>query len=566
MINITDLPIAKDDEDQLEIEDYKNALLEYIQNSKTPMTISIQGEWGSGKTSLMNMIQSKLSSKKFPIIWINTWEYSIISEELATLSVFHSIIEKFSSLVSDSSDKVSEKYNKQIAIVKKSAEGVFKGAAKLLLSMNLDVNSNSAVDDVTKTLEGASSIGALKRELQKLVKRILELNNNELSNNKIVLFIDDLDRLNPEVAIKILEILKNVFDLEDCLFVLAIDYDVIVKGLNTKFGDRDVNEREYRQFFDKIIQLPFALPVGRYNSEKYLKDMIAGDKIDYFTKEEFDSNKEYLMKIANFSVGGNPRALKRMANYLSLVKYLAKNSSLDERLVHFTLIAIQIVYPFVYQMLAKEPDFANWNDESFKQTNFELPKELKENEAFNEEWEVEIYKAIKATKNSYFLERSFDISLLLNAMIDKFEEENIGSIIDKTLKIASITNAEPSRNEDKNKRDFTDNWKELKKDISILKIGTSNSQTITLGKGYKIKLNINQFSTKITLLVKMNTSNRKWAQLLKEAEDIPDLAIKDARQNKKFIFTLDGGFENFDETIPEIIRHFFKLKELAENN
>lgn len=44
------------------------------------------------------------------------------------------------------------------------------------------------------------------------------------------------------------------------MFVLAIDYDVVIKGLKPKFGElTDANEREFRSFFDKIIQLPFSM-------------------------------------------------------------------------------------------------------------------------------------------------------------------------------------------------------------------------------------------------------------------------------------------------------------------
>lgn len=567
MINITDIPIKIETEDKLGIEDYKNALLNYIQNSETPMTISIQGEWGSGKTSIMNMIKTNLDKQKTPTIWINTWEYSMVSEDFAALSVFQSIIDNLANSISENSDKFTEQYKKQIDVVKKSATGLIKGASKLLLSMNLDVNSNSAVDDVAKTLGGASSIGSLKKELQLLVKRILELKDNEASNKKVVLFIDDLDRLNPEIAIKILEILKNVFDLENCLFVLAIDYEVIVKGLNAKFGDRQVNEREYRQFFDKIIQLPFSLPIGRYKSDQYIQDMIAGDKIKYFSKDEFETNKEYLMNIVNYSVGGNPRALKRMANYLSLVNSLLKDSSTDERLVHFSLIAIQIVYPFVYQMLAKNPDFTNWDDESFKLSYFELPEEFKGKEEFNDDWEIEIYKAIKTTKNNYFLERSFDISLLLNSMITKFGSDNIGAYIQKALEVASITSAE-SPVENSTKPDFSSKWEELSKEIKELKKdGKSNTQTISFSKGYKLRLAINQFSTKITLLVKMKKS-QKWDQLIEASKTLPiNLKTKEATMDKSFTYFLeDFGSENFNGAMPIIVEKYKVLKDFADKN
>ena len=54
---IIDEPVnyLKEENDKLGINDYAKALTNFIENTETPMTIGIQGEWGSGKTSLMNL-------------------------------------------------------------------------------------------------------------------------------------------------------------------------------------------------------------------------------------------------------------------------------------------------------------------------------------------------------------------------------------------------------------------------------------------------------------------------------------------------------------------------------
>jgi len=58
--NIIDRPLQKDDTDKLSMDKYTKGLQNFIENSNTPMTISIQGEWGSGKTSLMNKLEHGL--------------------------------------------------------------------------------------------------------------------------------------------------------------------------------------------------------------------------------------------------------------------------------------------------------------------------------------------------------------------------------------------------------------------------------------------------------------------------------------------------------------------------
>ena len=80
-----------------------------------------------------------------------------------------------------------------------------------------------------------------------------------------------MDRIEPKDAVLVLELLKNIFSIPNCVFVLAIDYQVVVKGLEHKFGKRtDENEWEFRAFFDKIIQLPFMMPMGNIIKENML--------------------------------------------------------------------------------------------------------------------------------------------------------------------------------------------------------------------------------------------------------------------------------------------------------
>lgn len=77
MISITDKPIEKAGEDLLKVERHSRALNEFIVKSDTPLTIGLQGEWGSGKTSLMYLLREQLQDKQVATAWVNTWEYSM---------------------------------------------------------------------------------------------------------------------------------------------------------------------------------------------------------------------------------------------------------------------------------------------------------------------------------------------------------------------------------------------------------------------------------------------------------------------------------------------------------
>ena len=104
------------------------------------------------------------------------------------------------------------------------------------------------------------------------------------------------------------------------MFILAIDYEIVVKGLEGKFGKKtDSNKREFRSFFDKIIQVPFSMPVSSYETDKFLKEsLLATNYIDEATSKNIELISKF-SEISNLSVGKNPRALKRLMNSLSLI-------------------------------------------------------------------------------------------------------------------------------------------------------------------------------------------------------------------------------------------------------
>ena len=80
-IGIVDEPNPKGSEDTLDIYRHADALTSFIKNTSTPMTIGVQGEWGSGKTSLLNSIFHSLDKEggKYLQIWINSWEHSLLT-------------------------------------------------------------------------------------------------------------------------------------------------------------------------------------------------------------------------------------------------------------------------------------------------------------------------------------------------------------------------------------------------------------------------------------------------------------------------------------------------------
>ena len=453
--NVIDHP-AKAGEDQLHMNAYADALTEFIRDVQSPLTIALQGEWGSGKTSLMNALRQKLVDDKdapYLGIWINTWQYALMSD--AEEAIRHILL----GIIGQVSDTAKTTAEERVTIFKKLARvggGVVSDIFKKY--SGVDVEKNLKEWNANEAVPAKSGVEDLKDELATLVVKALAATPDKRG---FLFFIDDLDRIDPPVAVQILELLKNVFDIPKCIFVLAIDFDVVVKGLKPKFGAMtDENEREFRSFFEKIIQLPFSMPIASYKIDDFLMDSLAD--IGYLdAKEKVDKSLcEALTAYALDSVGTNPRSLKRLINYLSLMRVLigkTKDQQDDADFsawkdVLFALVSLQIQYQKLYVALLAMPDFPNWG-EAFEQ-KWRIPA-LKEGEKeklekmteFDEHWEQMLFRFCRIDP---FLEaRAPNVSRILNRIKTRIEDarQPVGEIVKWLISLSVVTSvkSEPAQ-------------------------------------------------------------------------------------------------------------------------
>ena len=352
----TDAPINDSDDDTLDLNPYADALGDFIKNADTPITIGIQGDWGSGKSSMMYLIKEELKKEENPTfhpLWFNAWAFSHFDMDdrlsILLLSWFIEEVGKIHKKKNPPQDSKSKVENKQAP----SREGIFEKAKQTINRIGWIPKIGRQVAILGTEIAGAPNFAKKLEEKQpsesenisNLKKELTELVTERLEKDKarIVVFIDDLDRLIPEKAVTLLESLKLFLDIEGCVFVLACDYEVITQGLKTKFGTDDIKGKS---FFDKLIQVPFNMPVNHYNSTKFLGKMLVQLGISYEndkTKQEKDATL-YLNLIAH-SIGFNPRTAKRLFNNLLLLKFvLEKNDVLTNNTISQKNETIRIAF------------------------------------------------------------------------------------------------------------------------------------------------------------------------------------------------------------------------------
>lgn len=279
-------------EDNFNIERYINGLTSFIKSCNTPITMAIQGDWGTGKTSIMSMVKNKLEAENrnnIHLVWFNTWQFSQFNmgEQLPIL-----MMSKLVGAVGDSNSNASQKVKQFLSAIGSLTAGYLTGGT-----------SNG--EEIKEFFDGdfVAQIDRLKEEFQTLI------NNKAGNDGRVVIFVDDLDRLQPGKAVELLEVLKLFLDCEKCVFVLAIDYGVVSRGVKEKYG-ADFSDEKGKSFFDKIIQVPFKMPIADYDITNYVKKSFE----DIGIKLSDENRVEIYVSLIRDSIGNNPRSMKLQKN------------------------------------------------------------------------------------------------------------------------------------------------------------------------------------------------------------------------------------------------------------
>lgn len=334
--------LATHDNDPLEMSKYARALARLVRDCHTPMTVGIQGEWGSGKTSLMNMMRRELrreASRRPLVFTFETWQYGAVEAD-GTLGV--RLVEQITRQITATfAGQDASRYRigaKASAVMsaltwvarRATARAISSATAGAVQSDEVSAVMDAALTNGPGPRQHDSALHQLKSAFQDLVNEAIGSKVSDASSrytvDRFVIFIDDLDRIRPGHAVMMLEVMKNFMDVNGCVFVLACDYEVVRLGVRERFRIRD--PKKARAFFDKIIQVPFQMPVEAYQIDRMLQSFFL-ERCQQATgkkrKEEEKCAHNAVVKLGGLvalATGTNPRAFKRFLNVLDLLSLI----------------------------------------------------------------------------------------------------------------------------------------------------------------------------------------------------------------------------------------------------
>jgi hypothetical protein len=342
--------------DTLNLIPYAEALRDFITECETPMSVGIQGDWGIGKTSLMNMLRGSdeggqsglLDDRICKVVNFQAWSYSQFNkdENLAVACLL---------ALTNGLGKALEG---ETGIDTSALNSIWKRARHRLRNAKAALQTPNGAREGDNMEDGdiSANMIAFRHEFRQMVR----LWSADDERRKVVIFVDDLDRIRPARTMELLEAIKNFVDVDGCVFVLAVDYDVVQQGMAEVLG-REIQKTQGKAFYDKIIQLPFIMPATTYQLDEFIISLLLESGFPGAEQVSADAEaREFFVDITLCTVGRNPRAIKRVMTYANLLERIREHSSgqeLDAKKARilYALICNQIAWPELFTHFINDP-------------------------------------------------------------------------------------------------------------------------------------------------------------------------------------------------------------------
>ena len=305
--------------------------------------IAFDADWGNGKTFLAKQFQMIINEKwdmlfnqrsesefnnikelnfkdiiddSYYAIYYNAWEYDNENDPIASFLYY---------LLKILNKKIQTNTFKSISsnFVKNVIEKISFGWIK--------ISEEGEENTIEKVLSSVIETETIRKEIKKLLN---ELRKEKF--DKLIIFIDELDRCRPTYALKIIEMIKHYLKMENILIVCMTDIKQLSNCIKKVYG----NDYNSNMYLDKIFDYKFNLPCTKYDFKSYVNmklntyvqdnyffDMICMEVINYFnlSLRNVDKYLSYIGKMFEITKkgGDNDFTSRAFVIYLFVPYYVA---------------------------------------------------------------------------------------------------------------------------------------------------------------------------------------------------------------------------------------------------
>ena len=282
--------------------------------------IGVNGRWGSGKTTFLNMFEKYMQMLHYKVVSFNAWQDDYMNDPMiGIVSEFYNI----------TCNTVSEETKKSLLDKLKS----FLSTSPYIISQLIEHKTGIDAGEIISKVRQESLSDVQKTLIDYADKKQIIQNFRDTLNDYVeecckekplIYIIDELDRCNPTYAVKTLERIKHLFSVEKIVFIIATDHEQLCNSIKGYFGSESFDADNYlKRFFDLEIDLP------KSTSEKLIHAALDRFGYVYFCNErKYDYEKiETFIFLLYVHFNYSIRELEKFLLYLKLV--LIKNTYRD---------------------------------------------------------------------------------------------------------------------------------------------------------------------------------------------------------------------------------------------
>lgn len=355
-----DHPLTDPSQDRLGRASFAIGVAEAIRgrSDRSTVVVGIYGPWGDGKTTVLNFVQGALAgTPNLVVVPFNPW---LVRDEFSLLPAF------FETLAAALGKQMGGR-RKRAADVLRDYGGVISGVSFGVAGLNLDPGKSA---EALGQALGNQSLDQKREEFEKILRD---------AKKRILVVIDDLDRLDDAEIHAVFKLVKLAAAFEGITYLLAFDDEKVAASLSKRYGGGG-SPRGGVEFLEKIVQVPLHLPRARREAlDQILLESLqealddAGIEVDDKAGRQF--NLRYRTGLSD-AING-VRSAKRYANAAAFTLALLKGEA--NPIDVLTIEGIHVCYPHLYQamrdhrdwFLLREPPFGS-NDEAARNSQREL--------------------------------------------------------------------------------------------------------------------------------------------------------------------------------------------------
>ncbi|MBN1968614.1 MAG: hypothetical protein JW870_04530 [Candidatus Delongbacteria bacterium] len=330
----TDSPVKIETQDFLKrypfAKDLVNGLLSNFENGQDSVVIGINGEWGSGKSSLLEFVKTEFEIQTTDepfrnyLFEFNPWR--IINQDdlqVQFLKELGIILGNYSI----AHEQLKEDFKKFANVASDANKGNKEPISKI---------SIGGIASIIKNFTKETSLLDLKKEVDERL---------EDDNIKMLILIDDIDRLPPKEIAQIFQLVKLNANFKNTYFIIAFDKHVVTKALSDEYG---LNGEKY---IEKIVQIDYTLPTIPSEDISYI---FSDELRKIFTKQNLNVQLDLIGNIWDKKLKFYYTTIRHIYRFCNALELRLPPICNDINIIDFILIETIRIFDFrVYEWVYK---------------------------------------------------------------------------------------------------------------------------------------------------------------------------------------------------------------------